>query len=406
MQLTVSNESTEQVYGPIDVSDDMVLDDLLALLELDCSFDGEKQDLYNNMAAIDVDGSRAKTLKELGIQNSQLLLIKNKSESNIENLNDRDYVEAFRRQLLANQLMRQQLSFQIPGLDNIINDPRLFFERLSPIILQRRGGSPFSAVQNQNDFGIPQGEYEKLMKDPENPENKKRLAELTDQKAIDEQLRYAYEFTPEVFTTVSMLFINLEINGHPVKAFVDTGAQMTMMSTKLAELTGLTRLIDRRFIGEARGVGTGKILGRIHQAQLKIETQYIPGSFAVLDTGIDLLFGLDMLRRHQAIIDLKDNVMKIAGVETKFLTEADIPKSSQEEIIKKAGGPSGVIQGTGSTVPSNAPTTINSQQQGGISHSEAAINQLMDLGFTRTEVIKALDMTGGNAELAASYLFQ
>ena len=39
---------------------------------------------------------------------------------------------------------------------------------------------------------------------------------------------------------------------------------MTIMGAKTAERLGLMRLIDRRFAGVAKGVGTGKILGRVH----------------------------------------------------------------------------------------------------------------------------------------------
>ena len=443
MNLTVSNEITDQIYGPIELSDDMTLSDLTALLELECNFNSSKNDLYHNMDILDIKTNGDKTIKDLGLTDDDLLLIRNKISSTTaptnggvpgagEELTDDQWIEQFRQELQRNQFLRQQLTNYIPGLQDTIDDPVRFKERFGPFLLQRRyamlGSTSNPALfqqQQQNPWGIPQAEYEQLMADPENPRNKKRIDELTAQQAIDEQLRNAYEYTPEVFTTVPMLYIKLEINGYPVKAFVDSGAQMTIMSTRLAERTGLSRLIDKRFVGEARGVGVGKIIGRIHQAQLKIETQFIPGTFIVLDTQVDLLIGLDMLRRHQACIDLKRNVLRIAEVETPFLGEAEIPKEFEDmnsgiQIQQDDGKRSSGVNAskaaaeaavsrmskpnTGKTGPALSSSSVSSPP--GRKFPESSIKKLMDLGFSKVEAIRALEATDGNEEYAASLLFQ
>jgi hypothetical protein len=77
----------------------------------------------------------------------------------------------------------------------------------------------------------------------------------------------------------------LQVNGVPVKAFVDSGAQMTIMTQTFATKCHLSRLMDSRFAGMAVGVGSSRILGKIHQAPLKVWAWFhlssIPDSLGV-----------------------------------------------------------------------------------------------------------------------------
>jgi DNA damage-inducible protein 1 len=193
-------------------------------------------------------------------------------------------------------------------------------------------GGIASAMKRTSEFHQREEMTKRLQTNPNDAEAREYFAGIERKKNVEEQYVHMMNEHPESMGRVLMLYIDAKINGHPIQAFCDSGAQMTIMSKKVAKECGVEGLIDTRFSGIAAGVGTGKILGRIHIVQLQIGNSYFPCSVSVMDDPVPgakempFLLGLDMMKRHLCLLDLQSGKLKfpMAGIEAPFLHEKDL----------------------------------------------------------------------------------
>ena len=170
--------------------------------------------------------------------------------------------------------------------------------------------------------------------DPLSEEYQKALENRIKQNNVNENAEYAHQFNPELYTHTTMLYIECSINGNEIQAFVDSGAQSTIMSQRCAEKCNLLKLLDTRMSGMAQGVGTCKILGRVHAAQIQVGDRFFTTSLTILeDNKVDMLFGLDNLKRHRCCIDLDKNELTLdqGKVSVPFLKDDQIVRGFGEE---------------------------------------------------------------------------
>ena len=194
------------------------------------------------------------------------------------------------------------------------------------------------AMQQTQHYHLQETMRNRLQRNPNDTEAKEYFAKQERQTKVNEQYRQMMEEYPESLGRVLMLYVPAKINGHEIAAFCDSGAQMTILSKRLATQVGLADYIDTRFAGVAAGVGTGKILGRIHILQLQLGHLYYPCSVSVMDdpppgaTEMPFLLGLDMMKRHTMQLDLQHSVLRLWTPDgtascIEFLHEKDLDAS-------------------------------------------------------------------------------
>jgi len=455
IHVTAEGHPLNQELLTLDVASNLSVADLKGYVNAETNFPPSRQEFYLDGQFVSGDD---KTLEQVGIKDGEMLAVLIRPENQPAerqqstqrgqpaggsgrpvDMSSPDHIEATRQRFLHDQHALAQVRSQRPELAEAINDPNRFRVLFEELLGEERDRER----ERQNQMRL-------LNEDPFNIDAQRKIEEMIRQDRVLENLQHAYEHNPEVFGRVTMLYVNTVVNGKAVKAFVDSGAQTTIMSPSCAESCGIMRLVDTRYSGIAKGVGTAKILGRVHSADIRIGNQTMPCSFTVMEgKDVDLLLGLDMLKRHQASIDLKRNKLVFEDNEVDFLPESELPKWVEEaqEAEPTIQGPHGTEIGaeTGTVKPatsSTAPTTNGNFKGAGQSlstpspgpvlqptpaaqsgpsappplrqaarpaasqHPKESIDQLVSLGFSRNEAIAALDATGGNVEYAAGLLFQ
>jgi DNA damage-inducible protein 1 len=418
MRLTVTTEDDKIVTVEVDAETQVA--NLKAIIEAETDLPGATQALvFNGRELVD-----ASTLASSGVKDGDLIMVLTKPPPGSMNPAalhpDGSAVDpgAFQTHLKNDAHLMQQLRSGNPALHAAVLNP-------DPAPMQallrdaHRARAEAEARRN--------AEIDLLNADPFDLEAQRKIEEAIRLQNVDANYETAMETTPEAFGSVIMLYVDMKVNDQPIKAFVDSGAQMTIMSLGCAQRLGLERLIDRRFQGTAKGVGTQKIIGKVHQAPIVIADVLMPCAITVLEKeqDIDFIFGLDMLKRHQCCIDLEKNELRVGsiGKSVPFLGEHALPAAAkaiddaEAEARNRAADGAGAAPGpvtepvtetTGNVsggVPGASVTQTQTPAPAPGASTESKIAKLVELGFDRAKCAEALEASGGNEEYAASLLF-
>ena len=307
MQICVAKPNGDLIY--LEVEDEAVVEDVKVLVEIETSIPMSEQNLLFRGQLL---SDNTKVL-EAEIESGDILELK------AVPFHIKQEAQNLMQQFLYNPQSFGSVSAYNPQLAEAIRSGQTDKVEEFLMIVERKNQEKQQKMQRLAQYQI----------DPLDPNAQLEIEKSIQQKAIEENFMYAQEFTPEVFGSVEMLYIDCTINKIPMQAFVDSGAQSTIMSKHCAERLGIMRLVDTRFQGQAVGVGVGKIIGRVHAFNIEIGGRFFNCSFQVLEASdIELLFGLDMLKRHQCCIDLHRSKLSLSAgeIEVEFIPEARVSK--------------------------------------------------------------------------------
>jgi len=416
MKIVIVTENGDM--SAFDLDSDAVLETIQLLIEIELHIPPSSQQLYYNGNRL---SNTKLTLSQINIKDSDLILVRSSPSSNTTtatlNNNEsvsieqaREFIQSTRndRSLLHNIEASNRELYEAIQRNDVNAVVTLMSESLNAYKLQKHN---------------EQQKIKQITADPMSSEAQEYFAEQIRMENVARNMEAALEYHPESFGSVVMLFVPAKVNGVEITAFVDSGAQSTIISKQCLERCHLSHLMDTRFKGVARGVGTANILGKVHLSDIQLGSEMFMCSYVVMeDFSYDLLLGLDMLRRHRACIDLELNCLRIHDTKVQFLPEHQIPAAFKSQDIVNGGAassskPKAVQQQPAPKIQWSNPKdgvkaaakqqpTPAATQALPFGVTEEKIARLTEAGFERNQVIQALFSCQGNEEQAASLLLQ
>lgn len=201
MRIVITNSID---FHTLEIDSEMDLLNLKALIDDEFKIPPSLQQLLLNGKIL-----QNGTLKSLGIVNDDVILIQ-KLESKSEQA---------RLHILSDPNLKNQFIRQYPGIEKALDSPEQF-ERI------------YNEMQRQaNDQKEREMKMARLANDPFDLEGQKLIEEQIRKQNISKNYETALEYNPEFFGRVVMLYINVEVNGVAVKAFVDSGKLQKIQSS-------------------------------------------------------------------------------------------------------------------------------------------------------------------------------
>jgi len=118
-----------------------------------------------------------------------------------------------------------------------------------------------------------------------------------------------------------------QINGLHIQIYIDSGAEMSIITRDVIKILDLEDIVDIEVNGNVSSIGNQPvpIFGKVHIVDVKIMDKKFPFSLIVIDKketrDMSLILGLDMLIKHKCSIDFEKNLLIIGGIEVNFITK-------------------------------------------------------------------------------------